>query len=485
LARVQLTSKQLRVWGKESLTEKMFSVDEIVSATQGKLVGGKKGHEFSGVCIDSRMVKPGQLFIAIKGDRFDGHDFIPQALEAGASGAILSMRSRHLRFQNKVLIQVEDTLTALQEIARVHRSRFNIPVIAITGSNGKTTTKEMAASILAHQFRLLKNEGNLNNHIGAPLTLLRLEPAHQVAVIEMGINRPGELRRLCQIAQPQVGLITNIGPAHLEFLGNVEGVALAKAELLEALTPEGVAILNADDEYFQFLATKVKGGLMTFSLRSQADVMASAVVLHPDRGPTFRLKIRTGSKPGEIEVSLSTVGKHNIYNALGAAAVGAYMGVDLDVIRQGLEDFKPVSMRSQLMELQGFRVLNDAYNANPASMRSALETLAGLGPSGQKIAVLGDMLELGGPGEVAHREVGREVARAGIQYLITLGSLAEQIAQGALSAGMDDSRVMHSQGPEDAGRMILSVARPGDCILIKGSRKMKMEKILEFIKSSE
>ncbi|MCI0528095.1 MAG: UDP-N-acetylmuramoyl-tripeptide--D-alanyl-D-alanine ligase, partial [Nitrospira sp.] len=387
-------------------------------------------------------------------------------------------------FKNKVLIQVEDTLTTLQEIARAHRSRFNIPVIAITGSNGKTTTKEMAASILAHQFRLLTNEGNLNNHIGVPLTLLRLEPIHQVAVIEMGINRSGELRRLCQIAQPQAGLITNIGPTHLEFLGDVEGVAWAKAELLEVLEPEGVAILNADDEYFQYLATKVKGGLITFSLRSQADVMASAVVLHPDRGPTFRLKIRIGPKTGEIEVTLSTVGRHNIYNALGAAALGVYMGIDLDMIRQGLEEFKPVSMRSQLLELKGFRILNDAYNANPASMRSALETLAGLGSSGQRIAVLGDMLELGGPGEVAHRELGREVARAGIQYLITMGSLAEQIAQGALSAGIDDTRVIHCQGPEDAAETVLRVGRPGDYILIKGSRKMKMERILEFIKNS-
>ncbi len=461
----------------------MFSVDEILSVTHGKLVGGEKGGVFSGVCIDSRVVKPGQLFIALKGDRFDGHDFISQALEAGASGVILSM-SHQLRFKNKILIQVEDTLTTLQEIARAHRSRFNIPVIAITGSNGKTTTKEMAASILAHQFRLLTNEGNLNNHIGVPLTLLRLEPIHQVAVIEMGINRSGELRRLCQIAQPQAGLITNIGPTHLEFLGDVEGVARAKAELLEVLEPEGAAILNADDEYFQYLATKVKGGLITFSLRSQADVMASAVVLHPDYGPTFRLKIRIGSKTGELEVTLSTVGKHNIYNALGAAALGAYMGVDLDMIRQGLEDFKPVSMRSQLSELKGFRILNDAYNANPASMRSALEALAGLGSSGQRIAVLGDMLELGGPGEVAHRELGREVARAGIQYLITMGSLAEQIAQGALSAGIDDARVIHSQGPEDAAEAVLRVARPGDYILIKGSRKMKMERILEFIKNS-
>jgi UDP-N-acetylmuramoyl-tripeptide--D-alanyl-D-alanine ligase len=461
----------------------MFKVGEILSAIQGKLVGRAEDREFSGVCIDSRVVKPGQLFVALKGDRFDGHDFISQAFEAGATGAVISM-SPQLRFKDKVLVQVEDTLMALQEIAGAHRSRFNIPVIAVTGSNGKTTTKEMAASILARQFRFLTNEGNLNNHIGVPLTLLRLEPMHQVAVIEMGINRRGELRRLCQITRPQVGLITNIGPTHLQFLGNVEGVARAKAELLESLPPEGVAILNADDEYFQYLATKVKGGLITFSLRSQADVMASSVVLHPDRGPTFRLKIRIGSNTEDVEVTLSAVGRHNIYNALGAAAVSVYMNIDMDVIRQGLEDFKPVSMRSQLLQIKGFRILNDAYNANPASMRSALETLAGLESSGQKIAVLGDMLELGGPGEVAHRELGREVAVSGIRYLITVGSLAEHIAQGALLAGMEDARVIHSQGLEEASQTILRVAKPGDDILIKGSRKMKMEKILEFIKGS-
>jgi UDP-N-acetylmuramoyl-tripeptide--D-alanyl-D-alanine ligase len=462
----------------------MFTVDEIVSATQGKLMGGDRKTIFSGTCIDSRKIKPGELFIAIRGDRFDGHDFISQAFEAGATGAVLSA-DHNLNSNNKVVIQVVDTLRALQEIARFHRSRFNIPLIAITGSNGKTTTKEMAASILVRRFRLLKNEGNLNNHIGVPLTILTLESVHEVAVIEMGINRPGELRRLCEIARPQAGLITNIGPTHLEFLGDVEGVARAKGELLEALTPDSVAILNADDEHYQALATKVRGGLMTFSLQSHADVMASAVTLHPDRGPTFRLKIRTGTKPGDIEVSLSVMGRHNIYNALGAAAIATYQGINLDEIRKGLEDFKPVSMRSQLLEVKGFHILNDAYNANPASMKSALETLSALGTGGHKIAVLGDMLELGKAAEVAHREIGREVARMGIQYLITLGPMAEQIAQGALSAGMADHRVMCSQEPEDAGKKVLNVASPGDYILVKGSRKTKMENILEMIKNSE
>jgi UDP-N-acetylmuramoyl-tripeptide--D-alanyl-D-alanine ligase len=461
----------------------MFRVGKILSATQGELAGGGKKIVFSGVSIDSRKIKPGELFIAIRGDRFDGHDFISQAFEAGASGVVLSADC-NLSFKNKVVIRVADTLRALQDIARSHRSRFNIPLIAITGSNGKTTTKEMAASILAQRFRLLKNEGNLNNHIGVPLTLLRLESAHEVAVIEMGINRPGELRRLCEIAQPQAGLITNIGPTHLEFLGDVDGVARAKGELLEALTPDSMAILNADDEHYQSLATKVRGGLMTFSLRSQADVMATAVTLHPDRGPTFRLRIRTGGKPGEVEVSLPLMGRHNIYNAIGAAAIATYQGMDLDEIRQGLEGFRPVSMRSQLLELKGFHILNDAYNANPASMKSALETLSALGTGGQKIAVLGDMLELGEAAEVAHREIGREVARVGIQYLITLGPMAQQIAQGALSAGMEDHRVMCSQEPEDVGEKVLKVARPGDYILVKGSRKMKMENILEMIKNS-
>ena len=466
----------------------MFTVEEILSTTQGSFLGGVKGCVFDGVSIDSRTVKPGELFIALRGDRFDGHEFIAQALGTGASGTIFCsntppqlLRDRDPRFKNKVFIEVADTLTALQEIAKVHRSRFSIPLIAITGSNGKTTTKEMAASILAHRFRLLKTEGNLNNHIGVPLTLLRLEAGHQAAVIEMGINRPGELGRLCEIARPQAGLITNVGPTHLEFLGDVEGVARAKGELLEGLVQGDMAILNADDEHFQALASRVKGDLLTFGLNSKADVTAPEVVFHPDRGPSFRLKIRTEFKTGEIDVSLPVMGRHNIYNALGAAAIGVYQGMDLSTIRQGLEGFEPVSMRSQLLKIGQFHILNDAYNANPASMRCALETLATLGPHGQKIAVLGDMLELGGPGQVAHREVGREVARVGIQYLITMGPLAEQIAQGALSAGMDKWRVMYSQGPKDAGEKVLKVAKSGDYILVKGSRKMKMERILEFI----
>lgn len=466
----------------------MFTVEEILSATQGSFLGGEKRCVFAGVSIDSRTVKPGELFIALRGDRFDGHEFIGQALGTRASGAIFCsntppqlLRDRDTCFKNKVFIGVADTLTALQEIAKVHRSRFSIPLIAITGSNGKTTTREMAASILAHRFRLLKTEGNLNNHIGVPLTLLRLEAGHQAAVIEMGINRPGELGRLCEIARPQAGLITNVGPTHLEFLGNVEGVARAKAELLEGLAQGDMAILNADDEHFQALASKVKGDLLTFGLNSKADVTASTLALHPDRGPSFRLKIRTAFKTGEIDVSLPVMGRHNIYNALGAAAIGVYQGMDLSTIRQGLESFEPVSMRSQLLKIGQFHILNDAYNANPASMRCALETLATLGPHGQKIAVLGDMLELGGPGQAAHREVGREVARLGIQYLVTMGSLAEQIAQGALSAGMDDWRVIQSQGPKGAGEKVLNVAKPGDYILVKGSRKMKMERILEVI----
>jgi UDP-N-acetylmuramoyl-tripeptide--D-alanyl-D-alanine ligase len=461
----------------------MFTVDEIISVTQGKLVGSEKGAVFSGACIDSRRVKPGELFFAIRGDRFDGHDFIPQAFNAGALGAVIS-EEHQVNFKHKVVVRVMDTLRAFQDVARFHRSRFNIPLIAVTGSNGKTTTKEMAASILTQRFQLLKNEGNLNNHIGVPLTLLGLESMHEVAVIEMGINRFGELKRLCEIALPQVGLITNIGPTHLEFLGDVDGVARAKGELLEALTPDSVAILNMDDAHYQGLAAKVRGGLITFSIRSQADVVASAVTIDPDRGPTFRLKIRTGAKPGEIEITLPVMGWHNIYNALAASAIGVYQGMDLDEIRQGLEKFRPVAMRSQLLELKRFHILNDTYNANPASMKSALEMLSVLGARGQKIAVLGDMLELGESTEVAHREIGREVARLGIQYLITLGPMAEQIAQGALSAGMAGERVIVSIDMEDAGKKVLKVARPGDHILLKGSRKMKMESLLEIIKNS-
>lgn len=461
----------------------MFTVDEILSATQGRWIGGeKKKVVFSGLSIDSRKIKPGELFIALRGDRFNGHDFIGQALEAGAAGVVFS-EDRNLDFKSKVFIRVSDTLWALQEIARAHRSKFNIPLIAITGSNGKTTTKELAASILAQKYRLLKNEGNLNNHIGVPLTLLRLESTHEVAVIEMGINRPGELTRLGEIAHPQAALITNVGPTHLEFLGDVAGVARAKGELLETLTPQGVAILNIDDEHYSVLASRVKGERITFGLRPEAHVTASELNFYPDRGTTFKLRMRINQKTQEGQVALRVMGRHNVYNALAAAAVGLYLGMQLDMIRQGLEDFRPVSMRSQLLELGGFHILNDCYNANPASMRAAIETLAGLGSQGRQIAVLGDMLELGGLSEAAHREMGLAVAKAGIHRLITVGKLAREMACGALSGGMEARRVICCELPEEAGKVLLEIARPGDYILVKGSRGMKMERLIESVKA--
>jgi UDP-N-acetylmuramoyl-tripeptide--D-alanyl-D-alanine ligase len=469
----------------------MFTVDELLAATRGRFLRGERTALFSGISIDSRVLKPGELFIALRGDRFDGHNFIVPALKAGAHGVLFASEAASPQslaldshFQNRVFIQVTDTLLGLQSIAGFHRSRFSVPLIAITGSNGKTTTKEMAACILSNRVRLLKNEGNLNNHIGVPLTLLRLDAVHQVAVIEIGINRPGELRTLCKIARPQVGLITNVGPTHLEFLGDVEGVARAKGEMLEVLTSRDTAILNADDPHFQILASKAKGDLITFGIERDADVMASEIRMPPDAGPTFRLTNRKGANKEGIDVTLPIMGKYNIYNALGAAAIAVQQGLDLQMIREGLEKFQPLSMRSQLVDLKGFHILNDAYNANPASMKSAIETLARLGVQGQKIAILGDMLELGNGSQAAHQEVGRVVAKAGIDYLFTMGIQAEEIANGALLANMDESKVFRSQDPRGVGEKLFKLARPGDYILVKGSRKMKMERILELISTS-
>lgn len=460
----------------------MITAAEAVSATRGRLVWGDPGQVFSGVSIDSRTVGAGELFVALRGERFDGHDFLRQAAERGAAGAVVQ-KDPEDPSSFKAVIRVGDGRTALQEIARYHRLRFSIPVIAVTGSNGKTTTKEMAAGILGRRFEVLKNEGNFNNDIGLPLTLLRLSSGHRAAVVELGINRPGEMARLCEIARPQVGLITNIGPTHLAFLKDEAGVARAKGELLEALPKDGTAILNRDDRHFEVLARRVKDGLLTFGFHPEADVSALESSKEDSQAPegAFRLLVRRGAQKGEVPVALRAVGRHNLYNALGAAAVGILQGAALDDVRAGLEAFRPAALRSELSEVAGLRILNDAYNANPASMRAALKALSGLRASGRKIAVLGDMLELGEAASAAHRELGEAAARAGVDVLIAVGEFREEVSRGALGAGMEPERIFLSADAEAAAPLLSRAARPGDLILLKGSRGVKMERALGLI----
>jgi UDP-N-acetylmuramoyl-tripeptide--D-alanyl-D-alanine ligase len=434
--------------------------------------------EITGVSIDSRNIKEGELFVALKGDRFDGHDFVPDVIRKGAWGALVDRSALENRLPSlgglRNILPVEDTLQALQEMSLLHRKKFSIPVVGVTGSNGKTTTKEMLAAILRQNGPVLKNEGNLNNHIGVPLTLMKLNRCHQAAVVEMGMSAAGEIDLLARLASPTVGVITNIGPAHLEFFGSMDKVAEAKGELLDNLKPDAAAVLNADDLFFRTLKRKFGGRIVSFGIKNEADVFASSVRQERDYAD-FTI-IACGDTAG---VRLHAAGLHNIYNALAAAAAAIALGVPLDAVKRGLDDFSPVAGRSEVREIEGRTVLADFYNANPASMDAAIGTLVSLVSGGKAIAVLGDMLELGPAGAEAHRAVGAFAARSGVDLVITVGALAKLIGTGALDAGMPKDRVLEAQTHAEAARMLKTVSRPGDAVLIKGSRGMKMEKILE------
>lgn len=451
-----------------------YSEKKLLEETLGRLAR----MEIKGVSIDSRTIQGHELFVAIKGDRFDGHDFVPAVMQKGAWGALVERSTLENKFSRLVglknILPVEDTLFALQKMAYLHRIKFSIPVVGITGSNGKTTTKEMLACILKQKGPVLKNEGNLNNHLGVPLTLLKLNAGHRAAAVEMGMSALGEIDTLARLVGPDVGVITNIGPAHLEFLKTLDGVAQAKGELLDHLKPGGTAVLNNDDQYFEALKKRFSGRVLSFGIDGKADVRATDLAQGGDF-TDFTL-LADGSK---TNIRLRAVGKHNIYNALAAAAAALATGMSVDAVKCGLDDFAPVALRSELREIAGRTVLVDCYNANPASMEAALLTLSSLKSGGKAIAVLGDMLELGNASVDAHRALGAAAVRLGADLMITVGTFAKHTANGAIDAGMPKTRALEAGSPAEAAVLLKKLSQPGDAVLIKGSRGMKMEKIME------
>jgi UDP-N-acetylmuramoyl-tripeptide--D-alanyl-D-alanine ligase len=434
--------------------------------------------EIKGVSIDSRSIKEGELFVAIKGDRFDGHDFIPDAMRRGAWGALVERTALEKKYRSlsdlKNILPVEDTLYTLQEMSHMHRKKFSFPVVGITGSNGKTTTKEMLAGIFRQQGPVLKNEGNLNNHIGVPLTLLGLNASHKAAVVEMGMSAPGEIDTLARLVKPTIGVITNIGPAHLEFFGSLEKIARAKGELLGHIQSDGAVVLNADDQFCQFLRSKTGNRVVMFGIENQADVKASNIT----QGENFTDFVLAAEGSSE-KVQLRTVGRHNVYNAIAAAAAAIAAGIPADVVKYGLDDFVPVAMRSEIKQLKGRTIFADYYNANPASMEAALEVLVSMKSGKKAVAVLGDMLELGTSSAEAHVKIGETAARLGIDILIALGQLSQHTVEGARAAGMSREKIFEAPEHHAAAELLRNHSSPGDVILIKGSRGMRMEKILE------
>ena len=463
-----------------------LTIGDISRIVQGKLLAGDKETPARSVSIDSRTLRQGELFWALPGERFDGHDFVIHALEAGAAGVIISRpeigpKIEAFRRDNDPPISslwVENSLKALQELARHWRKRFSIPVTAVTGSNGKTTTKELIASVLARRMDVHKNQGNFNNLIGLPLTLLNLSSQHQVAVLEMGMNRLGEIEALCRIALPTLGVITNINGAHLEILGSIEAVQQAKGELVQALDKEHTLIVNADDPRVVELGRGFAGRRIDFGIDAPAEVRASQVREQGIKGVHFRLAV----EDREVPICLRLMGRHNVSNALAAAAVGHAFSLEVEKIRKGLEWFTGMKMRMQFHQLRNkVLLIDDSYNANPTSMEAAIRTLAGMDSQGRSFLVFGDMLELGLQSEVFHRDIGRLVTELGIDYLITIGKSANLAAEEALYRKMDKDRVSICHNHQKGAQVLLSWLREGDRVLIKGSRGSAMENVVQAI----
>ncbi|MCC6967422.1 MAG: UDP-N-acetylmuramoyl-tripeptide--D-alanyl-D-alanine ligase [Nitrospira sp.] len=465
----------------------LFTVEEICEVLSAKSPTGLSPQDLKQrirrVVTDSRLVRKGDVFIALQGDRFDAHTFVPKVFAQGAVCAIVQEDYRlppmKPRTGTPIVLGVRDTLEAFQRLATHYRNRFAIPIIAITGSNGKTTTKEMVAQVVAQRWKTLKTEGNLNNRIGVPQTLFQLAPRHQAAVIEMGVDQQGQTTRLCEIARPTIGVITNIGPDHLEFFGSMEGSAQAKAELLDHLPQDGAVVLNADDEYFDYLASRAQCRVVAFGASPKAAVRAANIRTDEKGGTIFGLILPGKSR--QAEVRIRTQGQHNVSNALAAAAVGHALGLSGAAIAEGLAKFRPAAMRSQISQSHGVQVINDCYNANPASMKAAVQLLAQLGRDKRSIAVLGDMLELGADTKRMHREVGVFLAGQGIGHLLACGVLGQELAAGARQAGMPADRIAELPDAHAAAAAVARMIRQGDVVLVKASRGMRMEQVVDAL----
>ena len=464
---------------KESLPQ--LNVEDIRRAAGAVMTPGHREGKFLGVSTDSRHIEKGNLFVALVGEHFDGHDFLKTAVTAGAAGLVIQ-RDREGKANSLpadvTVLRVEDTLKALGDIAHYWRTKFKVPVVAITGSSGKTTTKEIVATVLGQTKAVLKNEGNLNNRIGLPLTLFRLHARHEAVVLEMGTNRRGEIRRLTEIAEPGIGIITNVGAAHLEGLKSLEMIREEKGDLFDTMAGQGVAVINIDDPNLSPWEERWAGQKVTFGIRRPADVYAEHITHEGEKGTIFTLVMGKTSR----EITMATIGTHNVYNALAAAAAARSCGVPFDKICRGLMAFKPVSGRMEVHRLKnGAFLINDAYNANPASVGEALKTLRELRGESRSVVVLGDMLELGDQSEKLHEDIGRMIGETGVNKVFLRGQFARAVAQGAMKKGLQGDRIHFDLSPVEITESLKRGLREGDWVLVKGSRRMKMEEVVQEI----
>lgn len=457
-----------------------LTIKEIIEATKGKLIKGSEEATVQGIATDSRKLKPGELFIPFIGEKLNGHVFIEDVFKLGAAGVFTSEKNKDysIFYAGQSVIQVADTLKAFQDLARYYMKKFSIPVVGVTGSTGKTSTKDMIYAVLSQKYKVLKNEGNFNNHIGLPLTVFQLEPKHEVAIFEMGMRGLGEIDLLAELVRPDIAVITNIGLSHIEHLGSQENILKAKMEITNYFTKENRLVINGDDAYLSTLKDKNLGfHIIYIGIHGSYHYIADNVEDLGEDGSRFYLVAEGVKYPFELKVP----GKHNIYNALCAIAVGLELGVPMELIQKALKAFEGSKMRLNILHTkENIKIINDAYNASPDSMISALRVLDKT-VSDRKIACLGDMLEMGEFAEQGHYLVGREVAKGHIDMLIAVGFHAGHMARGAMEKGFPSEKIFICGNNHEAISILKEVLKERDAVLVKGSRGMKMEEIVEYI----
>src|SRR6266403_1154801 len=447
------------------------SILQIVDLSGAKLEQGDGKRTVERISTDSRTIKKGELFVALRGENFDGHKFVGATAKGGAAGAIVDLKWKGKVSDKFAIIRAQDTLLAYQNLAANYRKSLPLKVLAITGSNGKTSTKDFAASVLGRRFRVTKTQGNFNNHVGLPRTILEANSEHEVGVWEIGMNHPGEVAPLAKIAAPDAAIITNVGVAHIEFMGSREAIAAEKGALAEAIEAQGTVILNADDPFSEGIAARTR---------------AKVVFAGTTGGAVRAIEIRQSAEGSEFTIvegahrcraQLPVAGTHMVQNALLAVAAGRALGLSIEECAAGLAAAPLTKARLQIKEIGGVQFLDDSYNANPDSMKAALRTLVELDAEGKRIAVLGEMRELGAESERGHREIGETAATLGVDQLITIGDAAELIAEGARTAGLD--KVSSARSTSEAAKLLSEMAEPGDLVLIKGSRAARTEEVIE------
>jgi len=459
----------------------------VAAAVAGRIAAGDLAREFNGVSIDTRTIGAGELFIAIRGERFDGAEFAAGAIDAGAAGVVVprgwlerSAKASAERDERPVVLEVEDTTTALQALGHAVRMESGARVVAITGSAGKTTTKEVTSEFLASRYRVIRNRGNLNNHIGLPLSLIELRQRPEIAVVELGMNHAGEISTLVRIAEPEIRVWTNVGEAHLGFFASIDEIAEAKAEIFEGASASTLLVANADDDRIRSRVGRFGGRVTTFGIDRDADVRATAVVDRGIEGTSARFNTPRGS----VDVTTPLVGRGNLANVLAATAVALECEVPLATIVERASQLRPASHRGEVVKLpSGVTIIDDSYNANPTAMKRAVDVLAS-GRASRRIAVLGEMLELGDHASALHAGVGRFVAGAGIDLLLTVGGPpAAALADAAVEAGMGRDRARHFATSDLAADAIAAEVRRGDVVLVKGSRGVKTDRVVDRLKA--